>query len=156
MKTLFQDYHQNMRFEDLIQSVQHCDLCDRLACRNKILSEANGNIKSKVLFIAEAPGRLGADRTGIPLFGDCTGNNFEAFLSSIGWNRENVFITNAVLCNPRQENGNNATPTNEEVENCSVYLEMAISLVDPDVIVPLGLTALSALNMIRPHNITVN
>ena len=156
METLFQDYNPNARFEDLIQSVQHCDLCDRLACRNKILSKANGNIKSKVLFIAEAPGRLGADKTGIPLHGDRTGNNFETFLSNIGWNRDSIFITNAVLCNPRQENGNNATPTNEEVENCSAYLEMTISLVDPEVIVPLGLTALSALNIIRPHNIQLS
>jgi len=153
MKTLFQYYHPNVRFEDLIQSVQHCNLCDRLACRNKVLSAANGNIESKVLFIAEAPGRLGADKTGIPLHGDRTGNNFETFLSNIGWNRKNVFITNAILCNPRQENGNNATPTSEEVENCAIYLEMTIALVDPEIIVPLGLTALSALKMICPHDI---
>ena len=48
-----------------------------MECRRKVFSEANGNIDSKALFIAEAPGRLGADKTGIPLYGDRTGDNFE-------------------------------------------------------------------------------
>jgi uracil-DNA glycosylase family 4 len=155
MKTSVRQYSYT-RFEDLVQSVQHCDLCSRLNCRSKVLSLANGNIESKVLFVAEAPGRLGADITGIPLCGDRTGNNFEMFLSNIGWRREDIFITNAVLCNPRQENGNNATPTNEEIENCSAYLEMTISLIDPEVIVPLGITAITALKMIHQHDIQLS
>jgi uracil-DNA glycosylase family 4 len=149
---LFQNPNKNIRFDDLIQSVQHCDLCRLLCCRKKILSKANGNIESKVLFIAEAPGRLGADRTGIPMCGDRTGNNFEMFLSNIGWKRQDIFISNAILCNPKQENGNNATPTLEEIENCSAYLRMTINLVNPEVIVPLGRTALIALNLIHQHN----
>ena len=86
-------------------------------------------------------------------YGDRTGNNFELFLGNIGWHREDVFITNAVLCNPQNESGNNGTPTSEEIDNCSVYLEMTISLVDPEVIVPLGQAALTALNLISQHDI---
>lgn len=149
-------YTENPLFNDLIQSVQHCDLCPRLFCRSKILSIENGNIHSKVLFIAEAPGRLGANKTGIPLHGDRTGKNFELFLKNIGWNRDDIFITNAVLCNPQQENGNNATPTLEEIENCSAYLEMTISLVNPEVIVTLGQRALDALNIICRHSVTLS
>ncbi|HUW34447.1 MAG TPA: uracil-DNA glycosylase family protein [Planctomycetota bacterium] len=108
---------------------------------------------SKVLFVAEAPGRLGADRTGIPLCGDRAGDNFETLLGNIGWRREDVFITNAVLCNPKQENGNNATPTPEEIANCSAYLEMVVNLVDPDVIATMGAAALDALGLLLPHGI---
>jgi uracil-DNA glycosylase family 4 len=103
--------------------------------------------------VAEAPGRLGADRTGIPLCGDKTGDNFEKLLSNIGWKRSQVFITNAVLCNPREGNGTNGTPTHAEIANCSAYLEMTINLVRPDVIVSLGATALGALDMISPHGL---
>ena len=78
------------RFNDLVASVQHCDLCLRLCSRRKVLSQANGSIDAKVLFIAEAPGRLGADRTGVPLHGDRTGENFETLLGNIGWQRESV------------------------------------------------------------------
>jgi uracil-DNA glycosylase family 4 len=149
----YRSFSKTVRFNDLVESVQHCDLCPRLCDRRKVLSSANGSVDSKVLFVAEAPGRLGADRTGIPLFGDRTGDNFDRLLGNIGWRRENIFITNAILCNPKQENGNNGTPTPEEIANCSAYLEMVITLLNPDVIVTLGATALSALDMLSPHGI---
>ncbi|MCJ7504474.1 MAG: hypothetical protein MUP80_15650 [Acidobacteriia bacterium] len=149
----YQTFGKTARLNDLAASVQHCDLCPRLCNRRKVLSSANGNVDSKVLFVAEAPGRLGADRTGIPLYGDRTGDNFDALLGNIGWRRDDVFITNAVLCNPKQENGNNATPTPEEIANCSAYLEMVIGLVSPDVIVTLGAAALNALDVLSPHGI---
>lgn len=149
----FDKFSTACRFEDLIQSVQHCTLCPRLCARRKVLSSANGCVDSKVLFVAEAPGRLGAERTGIPLHGDRTGDNFELLLGNVGWKREQVFITNAILCNPQEEDGNNGTPTQQEVANCSAYLEMVIALVKPDVVVTLGKTALEALKLISPHGI---
>jgi uracil-DNA glycosylase family 4 len=123
-------------------------MCDR----KKVLSVKNGNLNSKVIFIAEAPGRLGAECTGIPLYGDKTGENFEILLGNIGWKREDVFITNAILCNPQDEKGNNSTPTQEELENCSYYLEMTLELINPDVIVTVGLKALEALKYIKDHD----
>jgi uracil-DNA glycosylase family 4 len=120
-----------------------------------VLSSANGCLDAKVLFIAEAPGRLGADRTGVPLHGDRTGENFETLLRNIGWRRDQVFITNAILCNPREENGNNDTPSRDEIANCSAYVEMVIALVDPQVVVTLGATALESLEMIAPHGLRI-
>ncbi len=143
------------RFADLIGAVQHCTLCPRLCNRTKVLSRHNGSPDSALFFIAEAPGRLGADRTGIPLCGDQTGDNFERLLGTVGWNRAEIFITNAVLCNPREESGNNGTPTLAELANCSSYLEMTINVVNPAVIVTLGATALKALEEICPHRITL-
>ncbi len=151
MATTLESSARACRFLDLCASVQHCTLCERLTGRTKVLSNANGNIDSKVLFVAEAPGRLGADRTGIPLCGDQTGRNFEVLLGNIGWAREEVFVTNSLLCNPRQANGNNATPSPDEIANCSAYLDMAIELVDPEVVVSLGATALAAVGHIAPH-----
>lgn len=153
MISSYRSFSKEDRFKDLVESVQHCDICPRLCARRKVLSSANGSLDSKVLFVAEAPGRLGADRTGVPLCGDRTGDNFELLLANIGWRRQDVFITNAVLCNPKQENGNNATPTAEEIGNCSAYLEMVIALVSPDVVVTLGATALTALDLLMPHGI---
>lgn len=142
-------------FDSLLSSVNECDICPRMCNRKKVLSNLNGNINSKVVFIAEAPGRLGAECTGIPLYGDATGNNFETLLSNIGWNREDVFITNAILCNPQDENGNNATPTKDEICNCSYYLNMVLELIEPEVVVTLGAKALEALNNIENHEYTL-
>ena len=156
MESGFSKFSKKFRFHDLLESVLYCSLCPRMHHRPKILSEANGNLNSKVLFIAEAPGRLGADRTGIPLFGDKTGENFENLLGNVGWKREDIFITNAILCNPRKENGNNGTPSLEEIKNCSCYLEMTINLIQPDVVISLGRVALDALSFIFPHNINLS
>jgi uracil-DNA glycosylase family 4 len=138
-------------FDKLLNSVCNCDLCERMCDRRKVLSKYNGNLNSKVMFIAEAPGRLGAECTGIPLYGDKTGSNFENLLGNIGWRREDIFISNAILCNPQDEKGNNATPTSDEIANCSYYLEMLINIVNPDVIVTLGIKALDALKYIETH-----
>ncbi|MDD2235553.1 MAG: uracil-DNA glycosylase [Desulfitobacteriaceae bacterium] len=153
MVCCFSSFSKEQRLNDLSEAVQHCTLCPRLCNRKKVLSDANGNVNSKILFVAEAPGRLGADRTGIPLYGDQTGDNFEVLLADVGWKREQVFITNAVLCNPCTEQGNNRTPSVDEIRNCSYYLSRTINLVQPEVIVSLGAVALKALSYISPHAI---
>lgn len=139
----------------LSRSVAYCDLCDRMCHRTRVLSDTNGNVRSKVVFVAEAPGRLGADRTGVPLHGDRTGENFEMLLGNIGWRREDLFVTNAVLCNPRDEKGNNAPPSKREIANCATNLEMTINLVNPDVVVALGTVALASLGFVKPLRVSL-
>lgn len=139
------------RFRLLCETAACCTLCPRLASRRPILGEANGPIDSPVAFVGEAPGRLGADVTGVPLKGDRTGQNFDALLGNIGWSRQSVFITNAVLCNPRGEDETNATPTHHEIRNCADYLAATLDIVDPIVVVPLGTVALRALAHIHSH-----
>jgi len=144
------------RFQALVRCARWCDLCPRMNERRRVLSEANGTIDSRVMFIAEAPGRLGADRTGIPLCGDKAGANFQALLGTIGWSRSDVFVTNAVLCNPRDDDGGNAPPADGEIRNCSLLLAMTLEVVAPDVVVTLGATALKALDFISPHYYTLS
>jgi uracil-DNA glycosylase family 4 len=119
--------------------------------RVRVLGFANGSLRAALLFVAEAPGRLGADRSAIPLFGDQTGRNFDALLAAAHLRRADVFITNAVLCNPRDEQGRNAPPAEAEIENCSEHLRDTIALVNPQYVVALGTVALRALARIAPH-----
>ncbi len=143
-------------FADLIARVQHCNLCPRMQHRKKVLGYPNGSLDSPVLFIAEAPGRLGADKFGIPLYGDQTGRNFEMLIASAGLTRGSIFITNAVLCNPRTPVGNNDSPTPAEIHNCSQYLRETLEIIKPEYIVPLGAAALVSLNAIKPHQIKLS
>lgn len=142
-------------FELLEESVKHCSLCYRLRDRTRVLSQKNGNLNSSILFIAEAPGRYGADRTGIPLHGDQTGRTFQYFLDLIGLDRSDIFITNAILCNPRNDKGNNAIPKTREIKNCSIYLNILLNIIKPKIIITLGGVALKALNYIKPHKINL-
>jgi len=141
------------KFEILVDNVNRCNLCMRMQGRTRVLSKRNGDVNSKVIFIGEAPGRLGADQTGVPFYGDKAGQNFERLLIAAGLTRSEVFITNAVLCNPRDAKGNNSVPTKEEVRNCSFHLSILLDVIQPDLIVTLGQCALRALYMIEPHQI---
>jgi uracil-DNA glycosylase family 4 len=94
---------------------------------------------------------LGADETEVPFHGDTSGRNFEDLLSFAGISRNDVYVTNAVLCNPKDNEGNNSTPTLAEAGNCQSFLRQQIELVDPKIVVPLGNTALRALAGIERH-----
>ncbi len=124
--------------------------------RRRVLSEANGPLDALVLFVAEAPGRLGADRTGIPLSHDRSGRNFERLLVCAGLRRDQVFITNAVLCNPRGPRGCNRPPSSVELSNCATHLRLQLELVTAPVVATLGLTALRALDSLDPHGLTLS
>lgn len=126
-----------------------------MRCSRKVLSDLNGDWSSQILFVAEAPGRLGAEVTAIPLFGDRTGDRFEEILKQMRLRRSEVFITNAVLCNPRDEAGNNDTPSQSEIKNCSSFLRRTVEFVNPRVVIALGRVALQALNRINEHGLTL-
>ncbi|MEP7271118.1 MAG: uracil-DNA glycosylase [Acidobacteriota bacterium] len=119
--------------------------------RRAVLSDLNGSPAARVMLIAEAPGRNGADRTRIPFHGDASGLTFEKLLASIGLSRREIFITNSVLCSPRKPSGANDKPTRVELSNCSGFLRRQIEMIDPQVIVTLGAVALQTLKRIEPH-----
>lgn len=139
------------RFVRLAAEAARCTRCPSMCERAAVLSELNGPLDARVMFIGEAPGRKGADRTRVPFSGDQSGQNFERFLSSIGLTRSEIFISSAALCNPRKASGANRRPTTGEVRNCSDFLSRTIELVDPRVIVTLGGAALDALKLLHYH-----
>jgi uracil-DNA glycosylase family 4 len=139
--------HPQREFEHLTRQAAGCTTCPNMVTQSAVLGPANGSIDSDILFVAEAPGRFGAGRTGIPFSGDKSGDNFEALIAHIGLARHDIFITNAVLCNPLA-NGNNRRPTTKEIGNCSSYLKSTLELVQPRVVVTLGGVGLEAINCI--------
>lgn len=139
--------HPKPDFELLTRKAADCTTCPNMVNQSAVLGSANGSIDSEILFVAEAPGRFGAGRTGIPFSGDKSGDNFEALIAHIGLTRQDIFITNAVLCNPLA-NGNNRRPTTKEIGNCSSYLKSVLKLMQPRVVVTLGGVGLDAINRI--------
>jgi DNA polymerase len=138
-------------FDQLACEAAGCVRCERMRERLAVLGHLNGSLTPKVMFIAEAPGRNGADRTRIPFHGDTSGKNFEELLASIKLTRDDIFITNAVLCSPRKPSGANDKPNRAEIRNCSDFLRRQIELINPPVIATLGAVALDALKLIEPH-----
>jgi uracil-DNA glycosylase len=140
-------------FDSLVRSATTCIACPRMLGRRRVLGPGNGSLEARILFVAEAPGRLGAEKSGIPLQGDQSGRNFERLLAAVGLTREDVFITNAVLCNPQTPSGLNDKPTRAEVIECNHFLSSTIEVVAPALVIALGVSALAALGRVERHDL---
>ncbi|MEK7630609.1 MAG: uracil-DNA glycosylase [Patescibacteria group bacterium] len=96
-----------------------------------------GNEDAEVLFIGEAPG-FHEDRLGRPFVGR-GGELLTECIGSIGWYREQVYITNIVKRRPPE----NRDPLSEEIEAYKPYLARQIEIIGPRIIVPLGRFAMN-------------
>ena len=143
------------KFLALSAEAAACVRCPAMCARAAVLTELNGPVDARVMFIGEAPGRRGADRTRVPFSGDQSGRNFDHFLESIRLPRSQIFITSAALCNPRSASGANRRPSSREIRNCSGFLTRTIELIQPPIIVTLGTVALEALKLIHYHEFTL-
>jgi DNA polymerase len=142
-------------FDALVAEAAACRRCAAMCGRSAVLSERNGRVGARVMFVGEAPGRQGGDRTRVPFSGDQSGRNFARYLASINLTREEIFITNAALCNPRGETGANRKPTRREVESCSGFLRRQIEIIGAGVVVTLGAVSLAALRAVEYHRLTL-
>lgn len=142
-------------FAELTAEAAACVRCPAMCGRRAVLSDLNGDVTARVMFVGEAPGRQGGDRTRVPFSGDQSGRNFQRYIDSIGLARSELFITNAVLCNPRKSSGANRGPTGAEIANCSEYLRRLVELIDPKVVITMGRVALEAVGRIVPHGLSL-
>jgi uracil-DNA glycosylase family 4 len=149
------DGNRQEQFEALVAEAAACRRCEAMCGRSAVLSARNGRVGARVMFVGEAPGRQGGDRTRVPFSGDQSGRNFTRYIASIGLAREDLFITNSALCNPRTETGANRKPTRAELSNCSDFLRRQVETIDPPVVVTLGAVALEALRAVEYHPFTL-
>ena len=146
---------QDALFAALVWDAQGCRACPRMEGRRRVLSPANGPLTARILFVAEAPGRMGGEIGGIPLTGDASGRNFGRYLAAAGLTRAEVFVTNAALCNPQTPRGTNAPPSAAELRRCAPFLSRTLDVVRPQIVATLGNKALDALHLLAPHTYTL-
>jgi DNA polymerase len=120
--------------EQIANEVRACEGCRLHATRTRAVP-GEGDPDTEVVFVGEGPG-FNEDREGRPFVGRA-GGLLVRLLQSIGWRREDVFITNVVKCRPPD----NRTPERDECDACGPYLMRQIAVVRPEIIVALGATA---------------
>ncbi len=119
-------------FNKLKQEYSSCAKCPALCQSRTQVVFGAGNQQAEILLIGEAPG-ANEDREGIPFCG-MSGQVLNELLASVNLSREDIFITNTILCRPE----NNRNPAKEEVENCRDRLDKLIQIMQPKVIVTIG------------------
>lgn len=83
---------------------------------------ASGPNPARMLIVGLAPGRHGANKTGVPFTGDASGQLLFEVLEELAISHK-VAITNAVKCVPPEN-----APLNSEFKNCFKFLRPEIEL----------------------------
>ena len=128
----------NETFEQIHAEIGDCTRCPLHQERTHVV-HTEGNRKARLMFVGEAPG-ADEDAQARPFVGRA-GQLLTKIIEAIGLKREEVLIGNVNRCRPP---GNRA-PTAEEASMCKPYLLREISVVQPEVIVVLGNTAMKNL-----------
>lgn len=117
--------------EELVKEICSCHLCSLGEART-IAVPGEGPVPARIMLIGEAPGKQ-EDVSGRPFVGRA-GAILNEMLGSAGIRREDVFVTSVIKCRPPK----NRDPSPGEISACMPYLKRQISLVCPEIIVPMG------------------
>ena len=118
-----------------IMNLKNCDL--KKNAKNIVFSD--GNPKSKIMLIGEAPG-ANEDQEGLPFVGRA-GLLLDKMLAAINLDRKKVYISNIVNYRPPE----NRRPTEEEIKRYLPFISKHIEIINPKILVLLGSTAMNAL-----------
>jgi DNA polymerase len=133
------------KIEALKQIVLPCVKCAHLAAFRKHVVFGVGNPEARLMFVGEAPG-ADEDTEGEPFVGKA-GQLLTKMIEAMGLKRSDVYIANVLKCRPDMPPGStgNRTPTLSEMATCLPYLRKQVELIQPQVMVALGLTAVKGL-----------
>ncbi len=122
----------------LCADMAECRLC-RLGKTRHNLVFGDGNARSKIVFVGEAPG-ADEDEQGLPFVGRA-GQLLTKIIEAMGLSRKDVYICNILKCRPPQ----NRNPLPDEIAACEPFLKQQLKSISPQVICALGTFAAQTL-----------
>lgn len=124
--------------DEVAEKVRHCTQCELHATRTQtVFSRGNGS--TGLCFVGEGPGAE-EDAQGKPFVGPA-GQLLDKMITAMGLSPDEVYVCNVVKCRPP----NNRRPSPLEMTSCGGFLERQLELLNPQVIVALGGTAVAGL-----------
>ena len=131
-KNKSQDSAKNINsLSELFEKYKACQRCALGQTRKKLVF-GRGLSNPPIMFIGEGPG-ADEDSQGEPFVGRA-GRLLTKMISSIGIERDDVYITNIVKCRPPE----NRNPTPAEISCCLPIIKKQIEILNPKLIVTLG------------------
>lgn len=127
-----------MTMKSLEETVAKCTRCKLHKGRlNTVFG--SGSLNAELMFIGEGPGK-DEDEQGLPFVGKA-GQLLTKMINAMQFKRPEVYIANIVKCRPP----NNRNPEDDEIKECSLYLQKQIEFIQPKVLVLLGAVPVKAL-----------
>lgn len=123
-------------WSELADSAGGCTACPDLVASRSTVVVGEAPAGSRLVLVGEAPGAE-EDRTGRPFVGR-SGQLLDELLTDVGLDRTRIAVLNVVKCRPP----GNRTPRAVEAANCSGWLDRQLSLLAPELICTLGLSAM--------------
>lgn len=120
---------------ELRARVAACTACELARTRTQTVF-SDGPARARVMFVGEAPGQQ-EDERGVPFVGAAGQLLTDIIQKGMGLRRAEVHIANVLKCRPPD----NREPAPEEKALCTPYLDRQIELVDPEVLIALGVHA---------------
>lgn len=127
--------------QELNREIQSCKRCDLFFSRRRAVC-GTGDPKPQLMIIGEAPGAR-EDETGIPFVGR-SGRLLREVMGMAGLDINTVYISNAVRCRPKI----GKSPRISEIRKCSNFLRSEISILNPQILVPMGNSPLRSLRSV--------
>ncbi|MGC9361940.1 MAG: uracil-DNA glycosylase [Candidatus Syntrophosphaera sp.] len=127
--------------ENLFHLQEICETCTKCKLRKGRIKlvYGEGNPEAIAMLIGEGPGDQ-ENRTGRPFVGPA-GKLLNDMLRAIDLTREDIYICNIVKCRPP----NNRDPDSSERQACLPYLLEQIQVIQPKLILMMGLVAAQTL-----------
>jgi uracil-DNA glycosylase len=120
---------------ELAAAAQSCVACPELAATRTTVVVGDAPAGARLALVGEAPGAE-EDKAGRPFVGRA-GRLLDQLLAEAGLDRGSVAVVNVLQCRPP----GNRTPTTTEAVRCRGWLDRKLELIDPALVVTLGLSA---------------
>ncbi len=121
-----------MDFAEAQKEALGCRKCGPLCHSRTRAVFGEGPLNAELFIVGEAPG-FNEDKEGKPFLG-ASGMLLDRLLSSVGLEREEVYLTTLVKCRPPE----GRPPKPAEINACRPYLLAQLAAIDPKVVVAMG------------------
>ena len=133
-KTKLNKSYQLSDLKDKINTIENCNL--KINSNKLIMGE--GKINSPLMLIGETPGKI-EDDTGKAFQGEI-GSLLKKMLLAININIDEVYLTYSINFRTPDDR----KPTAQEIRRYSIFLKQHISIINPQMIILMGSTAMEA------------
>ena len=121
----------------LAELVRTCTSCAELALTRQSVVVGDVVPGARLLIVGEAPG-ANEDEVGRPFVGR-GGQLLDGLMADVGLSRAQTSVLNVLKCRPPA----NRVPSRVEAARCTGWLDRQIELLDPELVLTLGRTALT-------------